>query len=98
MSVVWLSTFFNSGIREVKKLVFIFKMISQIKETDEITERNHSDFTIEHILKHAGNKFTEQSSSSQEEQHYQGQSNGFSWLHCTRFCPPKIPSELYFLF
>lgn len=39
-----------------------------------------SSFTIEHILKHAG----ENSKSESNSLEY------LSWLHCTRYCPPKL--------
>lgn len=53
-----------------------------------------SDFTIEHILNRAGSTTNNILSCK-----YEGTENSavsvvpFPWVHCTRYCPPKIPSK-----
>lgn len=51
-----------------------------------------SDFTIEHILNRAGEK----RSGVGKVEAFGGGDDVVTlpWLQCTRYCPPKIPSEL----
>lgn len=68
-------------------------MISLKQENVDITVTNHSDFSIEHILNHAGNRTADK--QREDVQPNENQSTPtFSWLQCTRFCPPKIASKL----
>lgn len=69
-------------------------MIFQMQRKNETLQKNHSDFSIEHILNYAGNKFTHQQLSSVDSQ-TTGDGSTFSWLQCTRFCPPKIPRKFW---
>lgn len=64
-----------------------------MQRKNEIEPKNHSDFSIEHILNYAGNQFTQQQVCPVDSQKTVDEST-FSWLQCTRFCPPKIPRKL----
>lgn len=67
----------------------IFKM-----ENDGAAAKNHSDFSIDHILNRAGSSGnTVNDDSNNCESPSSNEENSFSWLQCTRFCPPKIPSK-----
>lgn len=55
--------------------------------------RSKFDFSIEHILKRAGNPIGEKKTSESSHDSFVP----FPWLHCTRYCPPKIPREYFFL-
>lgn len=73
-----------------------FVMIFQMQKRDEeiVSTKSHSDFTIEHILKHAGSKDISKSSDSVERS--EAEDAHFTWLNCTRFCPPRVPSKSIF--
>lgn len=73
-------------------------MISQMQDNEDSPIRNHSNFSIEHILNHAGEKFIDHNQSSIDDNRKVYHSTTFSWLQCTRFCPPKIPRKLVFIF
>lgn len=96
MSVICLETSYSSGRKCIKILNFflIWKMISQMQERNDITSKNNSDFSIDHILNHAGTRLITNKCVSPENQRSVEQSTAYPWLHCTRFCPPKIPSKL----
>lgn len=65
-----------------------------MQKKNEIASKTHSDFSIEHILNYAGNNIAHQTFCSQGDQRTENESTTFSWLQCTRFCPPKIPRKL----
>lgn len=56
-------------------------------DTGSTTPRK-SDFTIEHILNRAGVRENFVNNETVP-------TVMFPWLQCTRYCPPKIPSEFY---
>lgn len=59
-----------------------------------------TNFTIEHILNCAGEQLpnTSHSSSTNEEETCETVPflDPYSWLQCTRYCPPKIPSKIQY--
>ncbi|CAH0551398.1 unnamed protein product [Brassicogethes aeneus] len=61
-------------------------MISQMDQKDEVVK--HSDFSIDHILNRAGNS---QNSDDEARTSVNYSLDPYSWLQCTRYCPPKIP-------
>lgn len=83
---------------EIRKTCVCFlKMISQNRERNEMTSRNPSDFSIEHILNRAGSRFPKTNSCFSENTPNEHHSATFSWLQCTRFCPPRITRKLFVL-
>lgn len=71
-------------------------MTSSRLNSSEDSDSKKLSFSIEHILNRAGN----QESSSNEQDECVVPTNSlslpcgvFPWLHCTRYCPPKIPSK-----
>ncbi|CAG9860354.1 unnamed protein product [Phyllotreta striolata] len=57
-------------------------------ENNEVGSKNHSDFSIDHILNRAGS--SSRYTNDESENKFKIEEN-FTWLQCTRFCPPKIP-------
>ncbi|KAL3285757.1 hypothetical protein HHI36_000283 [Cryptolaemus montrouzieri] len=57
------------------------------------TSSNYSNFSIDHILNNAGEKYKESSVNFKETMYsdIRFSLDTFSWLQCTRYCPPKIP-------
>ncbi|CAH1365314.1 unnamed protein product, partial [Tenebrio molitor] len=58
---------------------------------------NHSDFSIEHILNKAGSSTSSTSANFTDTSHTSATNSTitldpYSWLQCTRYCPPKLPS------
>lgn len=66
-----------------------------MQQKEDISSRSHSDFSIEHILNYAGGKCSEKNFTSDDDKKIIGQSTTFSWLRCSRFCPPKVPRKFY---
>lgn len=58
------------------------------------TSQNHSDFSIEHILTKAGTSTSENHLNLSENVRNNSALplDPYSWLQCTRYCPPKVPS------
>lgn len=50
------------------------------------------DFSIEHILNYAGNTTSATATVAGTSANDQKLS-AFSWLNCTRYCPPKLPRK-----
>ncbi|XP_050509108.1 homeobox protein ceh-1-like [Diabrotica virgifera virgifera] len=50
--------------------------------------KSHSDFSINHILNKAGVNLEHNTSPNRDGVN---DLNTYSWLQCTRFCPPKVP-------
>lgn len=61
-------------------------------QNEESPKQFHSDFSIDHILNRAGNS---RISSEETKTSVNYPLDPYSWLQCTRYCPPKIPSEFY---
>lgn len=64
---------------------------SNLSSSDD-DSRKLLNFSIDHILNKAGNQGP--TPNMQEDTHERNLSYiPFPWLHCTRYCPPKIPSK-----
>lgn len=64
-------------------------------KTTQMTQ-NHSDFSIDHILNKAGSSSSSVNTSSQNLPTSSDFTlDHYSWLHCTRYCPPKVSSEFF---
>ncbi|XP_074035742.1 homeobox protein MSX-3 [Leptinotarsa decemlineata] len=68
-------------------------MILRMENENDPTTRSLSDFSIEHILNRAGGETQKEAKIDENSEDPKG-SNPFSWLHCTRFCPPRVPMTL----
>ncbi|EFA07332.1 homeobox protein ceh-5 isoform X2 [Tribolium castaneum] len=58
------------------------------------TTQNHSDFSIEHILNRAGSSTSSVNNLDLCENAATNSAmplDPYSWLQCTRYCPPKVP-------
>lgn len=67
------------------------------EKLNEINSKQPSDFSIDHILNHAGTKnnsddinYDSFHSDFVEKQNYL---DALNWIHYTRYCPPRIPSK-----
>lgn len=68
---------------------------SRFNRDENPEERKPSDFSIEHILTKAGENCAPKS-LQQNKNLDKAETIAFPWLHCTRYCPPKIPSTYFF--
>ncbi|KAG5876735.1 hypothetical protein JTB14_028609 [Gonioctena quinquepunctata] len=59
-------------------------------DKEDCSTRSLSDFSIDHILNKAGCE-NKKEANAEENPESDNISNAFSWLQCTRFCPPKVP-------
>lgn len=59
------------------------------KPSNDDNSFKRSDFSIDHILNRAGNS-NERNVDSDKADNLK-----YQWLQCSRYCPPRIPSEYY---
>lgn len=62
-------------------------MTALTTSNDDNNSSKRSDFSIDHILNRAGNS-NERNVDSDKVDNLK-----FQWLQCSRYCPPRIPSE-----
>lgn len=62
-------------------------MTALTTSNDDANSSKRSDFSIDHILNRAGNS-NERNVDSDKVDNLK-----FQWLQCSRYCPPRIPSE-----
>lgn len=62
-------------------------MTALTTSNDDDNSSKRSDFSIDHILNRAGNS-NERNVDSDKVDNLK-----FQWLQCSRYCPPRIPSE-----
>lgn len=77
-----------------KKFASLASMTSSQLNSSDDDHRKTLNFSIEHILHKAGNQ--EIPADTQEGCRIPTGNLSyvpFPWLHCTRYCPPKVPSK-----
>ena len=70
----------------------------EINKSANDAASHNSDFSIEHILNRAGNSCSSSDTNlivSESSTSASLSLDAYTWLNCTRYCPPKIPRKFF---